>query len=166
MASCRANLSAQRRLQVSPQEDKGKRPQGIQKEEPQKVRRSVRLKGILRLQKSENRKPRRRYSSLSTEEFIESFTSSTIKGPKATPRSGTSDKSRTDRAASKTSSIFARRPFSRADSQSKGSQCYQRISEESYQSLGRAENLAKGVLSAGQYASPDCETEINGSSST
>lgn len=159
------------------------RPRGNQKEEPQKVRRSARLIGISRLRKSENGTPGQRHSSVSTEEVrihsfnilpranltcrvIESPVSTTIEGPKATPRGGAPGESHIDRAASKTSSTFTRGPFSRADVRSRGSQCYQRISEESYQSLGREKILAKGVLSAGQYASPDCETEINGFSST
>ena len=47
--------------------------------------------------------------------------SSAIEGPKATPRSRTPSESYTNRAASKTSSIFTCGPFSRADVWSGGS---------------------------------------------
>lgn len=115
------------------------RPRGIEKEEPRRVRISAHLEGISQLQKgSEDRKPEQRNTSLSMEEACTHSlwytagtrltggatglsASSAIEGPKATSRSRTPSESYTDRAASKTSSTFTRRPFSRADVGSGGS---------------------------------------------
>ena len=73
MASRREPVGTQRRLRSSAQRDKGalpsliyssgpiksfteKRPEGIKKEEPRQIRRSARLEGISRLQRSGDRK--------------------------------------------------------------------------------------------------------------
>lgn len=125
----------------------GKRPQGIKKEGIPQVRSSTR---ISRLQEIWDRRIEQRHSSRSTKEacnaflflvyylkltsrVTESLASSTIKGPQATPSGGTSSEAYTNRAASKTLTIFACTPSSWADSRSRNCQWHHCISEKPYQ---------------------------------
>ena len=124
-----------------------KRPQGIKKEGIPQVRSSKR---ISRLQESiVDRKIEQRHSSLSTKEacktfllvhylkltcrVTESLASSTIKGPQATPGGGTSSEPYSNRAASKTITIFACAPLSWADIRSRDCQWHHCVSEKPYQ---------------------------------